>query len=201
MTEREKPMKKMMLVALVVCWFLSGIGLHPGSENTLQGQLTLNSSGTAYAQSYTQQSQLNVPVPQATCQGLENQLTHLQQSFQLSVERRRVSLDQGNQADMANIIANLSQQVEQAQGKLAACIRTQTSLTTQPNCQGLLNQLVQLRQSLQLAMERSKVVLNPDLDQSNTGAINETIQGYRQQISLVQGELHTCLYGHSPTAA
>lgn len=192
-------MKKMMLVALVLsCWFLSGIGLNAGSGNPLQGLLTLNSSPvTAYAQSSTQQSQLNIPVPQTTCQGLEDQLTQLQQSFQLSVDRQRVSLDQGNQADIASTIANLSRQLEQAQGTLGTCFKTQTSLTTQPNCQGMQNQLVHLRQILQLAIERSKVVLNPDLDQSNAEAINETIQGYRQQISLVQGELSTCLNAHS----
>lgn len=193
----------MMVVALVLCcWFLSGIGLNPGSENTLQGLLTLNSSlGTAYAESYTQQSQLNVPVLQTACQGLEDQLTQLQQALQLSVERRRVSLDQSNQADIASTIANLSQQLEQAQEKLAACFKTQSLLTTQPHCQGLQNQFVHLRQNLQFALELRKVVLNPDLDQSNAGAINETIQGYRQQISLVQGELSTCLNGHSSPAA
>lgn len=193
----------MMVVTLVLCWFLSGIGLNPGSGNTLHGLLKLNSSiDTAYAQSSTQQSKLNGSVLQTACQGLEDQLTRLQQTFHFSVEMRRVFFEQSNQTDIASTIAKLSRQTEQAQVKFATCLlKTQTPLTTQPNCQGRQNQLVQLRQYLLFALELRKVVLNPDFDQSNAGAINETIQGYRQQISLVQGELNTCLNGHSSPVA
>ncbi|GAC1614613.1 MAG: hypothetical protein NVS4B7_06820 [Ktedonobacteraceae bacterium] len=193
-------MKKLLIIALVLCWFLSGISLNLGGGNTLKRLLTLNSSiGTAYAQSYTQHRKLNASVMQTPCQGLQDQLTQLQQALQLSVERRRVSLDQGNQADIASTIANLSRQTEQAQEKLAACLKTNISLTAQPKCQRLLNQFVQLRQALQVALERRKVVLNLDLDQSDAGAINATVQGYHQQIDLVQGELNACLTAHSST--
>ena len=199
-------MKNVLFAALVLCVFLAGASLNLGGKSPSQGPVTFYKPiDPVSAQSNVWQIGLNDPVSQSGCQVFQDQLTQLQQTLQLALEMRKVmldpSLEQSAQEDITGTIESLHQQIDQVQGKLSVCLNTSSSPTSQPSCQGLQDQLAQLQQLLQLALEMRKVMLDPSLEQSNAGAIDGTIQRLHQQIDPVQGKLSVCLTPRTSTVS